>query len=730
MSKKRVKLRAEELQQLKWLVGSCLSLLALWALSSLEMQSSSVVLVAAGVVLLSIVSPRIVSRIPSKLWRPIGFVVLLIVIVDFALHLPEFMPPLLRMVILLLLFKTLAPRKRRDDLQITVLCLFCLVISGVLTVSLLFALQILIFTPVAMGMLFMICLLDRGSESRVRSVDWERFQYARLLGKVLRVVDYRVLFLGAVMFGFVVFISTLLFILTPRIDLDQAIPYLQIKTQTRAGFSENVKLGAVTDIQSDNSVALRIDVPSYEAIDGTPYWRILALDKYDQGYFRLSNDLRDRPYRSYLKIRELMGRELLSDSTPRERKSSYKWTLYLEGNTSQFLPLPGMFYSMRFEGLQDLVLMPGQHHVGLRSVQQRVFSYQIEDLDWTHRFPAMQIEVDAFSAVPMQFESEDVKYPMTNLELNLVSEERAYLADLNEQIVGGQAVDDVGAYSKLVTDYLWKNYSYSVSPNLSGNAEDAIVRWMQNAKSGHCEYFAAAYILLAREAGYPARMVVGFAGGSWNVVEEYFVVRNDDAHAWVEIYDAKSREWLRVDPTPGNGSSDPDIITSNVPSFESGVNAWIDSLRIQWYRRVVNFDQSDQIDMAISAKTWWDRFSERFSEKVKSIGASLQKWWQQPFSSEGIVRFVVLFCSALMVWGFWRSRYTLLGCLYRILRRPKALDPIRLQARRYLRKMRTKQVDGEIVDELMAMRFGPPVKRTKAKEVFERARKALRKSQS
>ncbi|MGJ8639054.1 MAG: transglutaminaseTgpA domain-containing protein [Opitutaceae bacterium] len=725
MRKRQVKLTVEELLQLKWLMGSFLSLLGLWSLGSLEMQSGLLIAVVSVGVLVALVKPSLARRIPQRYWRPIGFILLLVVGADFLVNLPEFMPPLLRMVVLLMLYRTFAPRRRREDLQIVLLCLFCLVISGVLTVSLLFAFQILLFTPFAMGLLFLICLLDRGKESRSHEASWQTYHFWKLTKRLATVLDYRVLALGALMFSFVVAFSTLLFVLTPRFDLHQAIPYLQIKSESRAGFSENVKLGEVSEIQSNSAVAMRVDVPSLDAIDGTPYWRILTLDKYDKGFFRMSKELKGRAFRSYPKTRELMGRDLLA-GRDLPRRSTDIWTIYLEGGTSQFLPIPGAFHAMRFEGVQELTTIRGLHHLGLLAVQQKVFSYQIEDMAWTHRFPAMRREVRAFANTSIQSESAELSYPLTTLELSMSDEDRAYLTELNVQIKGESEPQDVAAYSQLLTGYLWDNYRYSLSPDSGHGADDEIVKWLRGAEAGHCEYFAGAFSLLARDAGYPTRMVVGFTGGAWNVVEEYFVVRNDDAHAWVEIYDQETEEWLRVDPTPGSGSIDPDSPIPNMQRFEAGWGAWIDSLRIQWYRRIVNFDQNDQIDIAISAKDIADEMLKSVKDRINDISEKLSEMWKRPFSSSSTFFVVGLVAFGLLAWGFWHARYYLIGLLYRLLRRPKTLDPLRLQASRYLRKLKTKEIEGAIRLELQAVRFGPVSTPAEAKVVFREARKVLK----
>ena len=260
-------------------------------------------------------------------------------------------------------------------------------------------------------------------------------------------------------------------------------------------------------------------------------------------------------------------------------------------------------------------------------------------------------------------------------------------------------------------------------------ATDPVVNWLRAGSQGHCELFAGAFVLLARDAGFPARLVVGFAGGSWNSVEDYFVLRNRDAHAWVEIFDRDSRNWLRVDPTPGSGSSDPEAPVAGNMAFETGWGAWLDSLRIQWYRRIVNFEQKDQIEMAMSLKEMARAFTEELRARAKSAIAEFKAWVAEPFSAGGFMRGMVVAFFLLCLYLLWRARYGLLGLIYRLLRRPRALDPVRRQASRYLKRLKEKrghEAQRPLVCQLQALRFGPEVSADEAKPVFERARKAMR----
>jgi hypothetical protein len=115
-------------------------------------------------------------------------------------------------------------------------------------------------------------------------------------------------------------------------------------------------------------------------------------------------------------------------------------------------------------------------------------------------------------------------------------------------------------------------YRYSLEVNRTRDrALDPMEDFVVNHRTGHCEYFAGALTLMLRSQQIPARMVVGFKGGEYNTVGNYYTVRQLHAHAWVEAYlqpeqipadewDAsESREdgaWLRLDPTPGGTDFD------------------------------------------------------------------------------------------------------------------------------------------------------------------------------
>ena len=77
---------------------------------------------------------------------------------------------------------------------------------------------------------------------------------------------------------------------------------------------------------------------------------------------------------------------------------------------------------------------------------------------------------------------------------------------------------------------------------------DSVDEFLFDGRRGFCEHYAAAFVVLMRAAGVPARVVTGYQGGTLNTIDDYLVVRQRDAHAWAEVWLA-GQGWTRVDPT-------------------------------------------------------------------------------------------------------------------------------------------------------------------------------------
>lgn len=89
--------------------------------------------------------------------------------------------------------------------------------------------------------------------------------------------------------------------------------------------------------------------------------------------------------------------------------------------------------------------------------------------------------------------------------------------------------------------------SYSIRPKPL-DLNHSIDSFLFDKKEGYCVHFASSFALSARMAGIPSRIVTGFKASKKNMVKNYLIIKELDAHAWVELY-IKNNGWVRFEPT-------------------------------------------------------------------------------------------------------------------------------------------------------------------------------------
>ncbi|MDP9897582.1 transglutaminase-like putative cysteine protease [Variovorax boronicumulans] len=151
-------------------------------------------------------------------------------------------------------------------------------------------------------------------------------------------------------------------------------------------------------------------------------------------------------------------------------------------------------------------------------------------------------------------------------------------------------------------------YTYTLEPGVYGN--DTADEFWFDRKEGFCEHIASAFVVLMRNLGIPSRIVTGYQGGELNSIDNYWVVRQRDAHAWAEVWQEGSG-WVRVDPTasvaPGRigqlqrlvpqpglfagafGAMSPTLVQNLRAAWEAVNNGWN-----QW---VLSYTQSRQLNL-------------------------------------------------------------------------------------------------------------------------------------
>ena len=106
------------------------------------------------------------------------------------------------------------------------------------------------------------------------------------------------------------------------------------------------------------------------------------------------------------------------------------------------------------------------------------------------------------------------------------------------------------AEAELLTNWFRSGrFHYTLQPAATPAGTDPLVDFLTQTRSGSCEQFAGAYVVLARVLGLPSRVVVGFTAGRYGGPGEVSVL-GADAHAWPQVYLGARAGWVSFEPTP------------------------------------------------------------------------------------------------------------------------------------------------------------------------------------
>lgn len=732
----RPQLTADELSQLKWVLGGALILLSVWTVFYLDIDAWILMGLTTVAVGAGLIWPQWPARVPRWVHTLAFPAIVAFFLGDLWLK-GEMLPAMVRLDIMLLLYRGISYRQRRDDLQVIVLGLFLIVVAGVLTVSLTFAVQILAFTGCALAFLLVITLTENLEAKPVEAkkglrglITWnapelglpawaEHMDWRKLVAKLRAVSDWRVLVLGGTLFVGVVAVSALLFLAIPRFQMDNSL-FLErfIAKKARSGFNDSIKFGDVTEILQDNGVAMSVDVSDPGAVPASPYWRMLVLDEYREGGFRLSPGLNRAVFSPERK------ETLLRGETRAQLGEPVFWTFYLESGVSRYLPLLGRFGELRFREVQNFRSSGELGLVTLRTEPATMTAYRVEGMRFADAIPdpVFAARWDRRGEVPESGRGEGLLQRRTGLG----AEDRAALARVRAEIGGGaSAAEFAGAAGAWLT----RNHSYSLAPKIPSGSGDALVRWTASKAEGHCELFAGALVLLARDAGFAARVVIGFRGGSWNGFSNNFTVRNSDAHAWAEIWDETRGAWLRADalaPASASVAAAAGGAGAIAGRMDRSWTARLDSLRVFWYRRIVSFDASSQVETLKAVKTATENTGKRAREALERGVAALKAWLAGPWDLQRLTTALMMAGGvAAAGWAGWNLRFWLRDLRWR--GGSKKEDPVRREAGRLLVRWSGDEADDpELRAELERLRYGPRATWLQPEAIFRRARRAVK----
>jgi transglutaminase-like putative cysteine protease len=153
-----------------------------------------------------------------------------------------------------------------------------------------------------------------------------------------------------------------------------------------------------------------------------------------------------------------------------------------------------------------------------------------------------------------------------------------------------------------------QGFRYTLEPGTYGR--HAVDEFWFERRTGFCEHFAAAFVVMLRALDVPARVVTGYQGADPTPVDGWWAVRRSHAHAWAEYWD-EQRGWVRADPTAAVAPDrvgrsrqlqrPPGLVGATLsqidPRLLTRLRQWREAIENRWNQNVLNYSRGRQFEL-------------------------------------------------------------------------------------------------------------------------------------
>ena len=477
-------------------------------------------------------------------------------LVDYFMISGGFVNATVHLVIFVMVVRLYSARKDRDFYFLAVIGFLMVLAAAILTVDSIFLLAFAFFLLIAVSTVMLIEMKRSGAQSNIQPpLSGQETTHHKLVVSLVRLSPLVVV---GILMG-----ATAIFFILPRIS-GGYLTALAHKSALETGFSDQVDLGGIGQIQQSGAVVMHVSIDGDDRGEFDLKWRGVALNTFNGKGWR---NLQSR----HLAPRLPSGDFAVSptDSRPPLRRANFSRSRSIH-------------YSVLMEPIGTDVFFLAPTATAVRGSYRALGidrGSSVFNLDGAH--PIGRYEAWSTLEPPGPPEDGDTASGLDDAYLNLPPLDPRIRA-LAQQISNRSQNDYQRASS--IEAYLRTHYGYTLE--LPGTlANDPVAEFLFVRKKGHCEYFASAMAVMLRELGIPSRMVTGFRGAEFNDLTSQYVVRASNAHAWVEAY-FPELGWVSFDPTPATA----------VPRATGWGRAllYVDAMKSFWRDWIVSYDAGQQ----------------------------------------------------------------------------------------------------------------------------------------
>lgn len=317
-----------------------------------------------------------------------------------------------------------------------------------------------------------------------------------------------------------------------------------------SGVSETIKAGEKSSISGGNAVVFRAEMAKQPA--STLYWRVIVLNTVKGAEWQRQTPPAEKP--------------LVADG------EELSLTIFLEPGRLHYLPtlnMPVKISDYRGIAADDLIFAS-------RGLARAKRNYQMIARRGARLATNEEFNRKFYAVIP------------ENTPPRL------------KRLVAGTVVPLAKDQAKVAAiENLFAGMGLAYSATGLPTGADAVDNFLFSSKKGHCELFAVSFATCLRLAGLPARLVGGYYGGDYNELAGYYMVSEEKAHVWVEVW-LSGKGWIMIDPSRFAVNYEESFSKKSSP-YGLKIRFILDALSYQWNSLIINYDFESQLSAVSKA---------------------------------------------------------------------------------------------------------------------------------
>ncbi len=544
-----------------------------------------------------------------------------------------FVSATVHLVLFVMVVRLFSTRRDRDYYFLAIISFLMVLAAAVLTVDSTFLVAFAAFMLMAVVTCILMEMRSAAANAMVRAKASNDDLAQRKMGISLASAS-------PVLALLILLIAAAIFFVLPRLSNGYFSAFARGRVMS-TGFSDQVQLGQIGEIQQSNSLVMHIQIDGDTHGSYDLKWRGVTLNLFNGNTW-------SNPHAQHAVVSVGAGRFVLWQNASRLKRSQHVG------------PAQPIHYRVLMEPVISNVfflaptarLLQGNYRLVGMDNGDSVF-----DLDPEHPVGRYEATSDIAQTPASELRSAGSDYPPEILldYLQLPAVDRRVVS-LSKEITA--SADNNYDKAAAIESYLRSNFGYTLQLPRTV-PRDPVANFLFERKQGHCEYFASSMAIMLRTLGIPSRVVNGFRTGEFNDLTSQYLVRASNAHSWVEAY-FPGYGWISFDPTPA--------APAQLHTGWSRSMLYLDAMASFWREWVINYDAGHQYNLGREAtrnslewlqraRNWARQHHEALLTAARrtsrNISESPGRWG---LAGAAITLLVILGANAKQMWRGLRDR--------------------------------------------------------------------------